>query len=78
MFNIFTDYSDSVSIVHGFIEEITVKLNDTWMVLCLEELYGFFLVFVEFVKSFGFHFLEGIELAGVSMYNLINLSILLA
>ena len=46
VFNELADNADSESIVHCFIEEVTVELNDIWIVLCLEQLNGLFFIFI--------------------------------
>ena len=70
--------SDSESIVHGFIEKITVELNDIWVVLSLKKLNSFLLVLVEFVQRLGLHLFESIELATVPVDDFVNLGVLLA
>ena len=78
VFDVFAHNTDSESVIHGFIEEITVELNDVWMVLSLEKLYGFFLIFIKLVQTFSFNFFESIELTRLSMNNLINFCVLFA
>jgi hypothetical protein len=43
MFNILADDTNSECVVHGFIKEIPIKLDNVGVVLCLKKLYGFFL-----------------------------------
>jgi hypothetical protein len=85
----FTDYTYSVSVVHCFIEEITVKLNDVRVVLGFEQLYCFFLwlsvrdnkrtylVLIELVEGLCFNFFEGVVLARSDVKYFIDLSVLL-
>ena len=56
VFNILAYNADSESVVHRFIEEVTVELNDIWMILCLEQLNGLFFVFIQLIQTFGFNF----------------------
>jgi hypothetical protein len=43
MLNILADNADSESVVHGFVEEISIKLNNIGVVLGFEKLDGLFL-----------------------------------
>ena len=43
VFYVFANDSDTECIVHGFIEEVSIKLDDVWMILSFKQLYGFFL-----------------------------------
>ena len=47
--DILADDADSESVVHCFIEEVTEELNDIWMVLSLEQLNGFFFIFIQLI-----------------------------
>ena len=48
--DVFADDADSEGVVHGFIEKITVKLNDVRVILRFEQLHSLLLVFVEFIQ----------------------------
>jgi hypothetical protein len=78
VFNVLADNSDPEGVIHGFIEKITVKLNDIWVILGLKKLYCLLLVLVEFVQGFGFNLFKRIKFAAVSMDDFVDLGILFA
>jgi hypothetical protein len=50
MFDELADDSDAEGVVHGFVEEVTVVLDDVLVVLSLIQLHGLLLVLVQLVQ----------------------------
>jgi len=56
MFNILANDTNSIGIVHSFIEKVAKKLNYILMSLSFEKLNGFFFVFIELVQTLSLNF----------------------
>ena len=63
MLDVFAHNADSESIVHCFVEKVTVELNHVGMILSLKQLYCFFFVLIQLIQTFCFYLFQCIVFA---------------